>query len=290
MKKKICVIGGCGFLGSHLVDQLVLTKKYEIHVLDYKKKYQNKDAKYYIFDIRDKNKIDIFLKQAHIVYHFAAQADIEDSNLNIINTLDINILGTANILNSCIKNKVSRIIFASSIYVYSEKGSFYRISKQTCESLIEEYCNNSKLNFTNIRFGSLYGPRSDDKNFIFNTLSNAIKYKKIIRGGNGEEIRQYIHVKDAAKSCINFLNNKYSNKNIMITGTEALKIKDLLIMINEIMGNKIKISYSNKKLKAHYNITPFSFRPNLSERYNLKEEISLGEGLLDLLYDIQNND
>ena len=45
----------------------------------------------------------------------------------------------------------------------------------------------------------------------------------------------------------------------MITGTEALKIKDLLIMINEIMGNKIKISYSNKKLKAHYNITPFSF-------------------------------
>ena len=99
----------CGFLGSHLVDQLVLTKKYEIHVLDYKKKYQNKDAKYYIFDIRDKNKIDIFLKQAHIVYHFAAQADIEDSNLNIINTLDINILGTANILNSVLKIKLAEL-------------------------------------------------------------------------------------------------------------------------------------------------------------------------------------
>ena len=164
MKKKICVIGGGGFLGSHLVDELVLTNKFEVHVLDYKKKYENKKAKYFYSDIRDKNKLNKFLKRTHTVYHFAAQADIEESKLKVIDTLDINILGTANILNSCILNKVKRIIFSSSIYVYSNKGGFYRISKQTCESLIEEFCKE-------ITMGEEYVKKQKEKNEYENTFS-----------------------------------------------------------------------------------------------------------------------
>ena len=288
MKKKICVIGGGGFLGSHLVDELILTNKFDVHVFDYKKNYENKYAKYTYSDIREKNKLKNFLKKTHTVYHFAAQADIEESNKDIINTLDINILGTANILNACIVNNVKRIIFASSIYVYSDKGGYYRISKQTCEALIEEFCKNSKLKYTNLRFGSLYGPRSDTRNFIYKTLIQAIKNKKIVRGGDGEEIRQYIHVRDAAMSCIHFLQNKYINKNIMITGSESIKIKDLLVMINEIMNNEISINYSRDKLDSHYKVTPFNFRPNISEKYHPNEEISLGEGIIDLLFQLQN--
>ena len=58
MKKKICVIGGGGFLGSHLVDELVLTNKFDVHVFDYKKNYENKHAKYTYSDIREKNKLN----------------------------------------------------------------------------------------------------------------------------------------------------------------------------------------------------------------------------------------
>ena len=101
----------------------------------------------------------------------------------------------------------------------------------------------------------------------------AIKNKKIVRGGDGEEIRQYIHVR-CCNELYSFLQNKYINKNIMITGSESIKI-NLLVMVNEIMNNEISINYSKDKLDSHYKNAPFNFRPNISEKYHPNEEISL---------------
>ena len=59
-------------------------------------------------------------------------------------------------------------------------------------------------------------------------------------------------------------------------------------MINEIMNNEISINYSRDKIDSHYKVTPFNFRPNISEKYHPNEEISLGEGIIDLLFQLQN--
>ena len=99
-----------------------------------------------------------------------ASPDISFSETNPIETLQTNTIGTCNLIEAALKNKVKKIIFASTIYVNSDKGSFYRISKQACENIIFEYSRLYNLNYTILRFGTLWGPRSNENNAIYNFL------------------------------------------------------------------------------------------------------------------------
>ena len=91
-----------------------------------------------------------------MVYHLAGISDIGDAMISPIKTSKINILGTLNILEGCVKFRVKRFIFASTIYVLSKQGGFYKASKQSSEIFIEEYNKIHKLNFTILRVGSIY--------------------------------------------------------------------------------------------------------------------------------------
>jgi len=166
-------------------------------------------------------------------------------------------------------------------------GSFYRVSKQACEKLIEEYQKQYNLEYTILRYGSLYGPRANEFNSISKMLIQALQDKKIIRRGDGEEIREYIHVKDAAQLSVEALNEKYINKHMVITGTQTLRIKDLLQMIREMFQNNIKIEYTNEVELHHYEITPYAYRPQVARKLVPQTHYDLGQGLLELIYDLQ---
>ena len=142
------------------------------------------------------------------------------------------------------------------------------------------------LNYTILRYGSLYGKRANDFNFIHTAIKEALLYKKIVREGNGNEIRDYIHVNDAATASVDILNEKYNNSYILISGSQSIKVKDLLKMINEILDNQIDINYTDKILDDHYEITPYSFRPRLAKNYLVKEYHDLGQGILNCIYDL----
>ena len=125
------------------------------------------------------------------------------------------------------------------------------------------------------------------RNFIRNSITQALLEGSIDRKGDGNEIRDYIHVKDAAKASIEILDDKFINSHIMIKGTQTIKVKDLLMMINEIMGNKIKINFTEgERYEGHYQLTPYSFRPRVAEKFILETYHDLGQGLLDTIYDI----
>ena len=79
------------------------------------------------------------MEDCDFVYHFAGQPDIDSSSSGPTKTIQTNIMGTQNVLEAARRNNVKRVLFASTIYVYSELGSFYRVSKQACEKIIEEY-------------------------------------------------------------------------------------------------------------------------------------------------------
>ena len=285
-RKTAIVLGGAGFLGSHVADVLS-SLNYSVKIFDcYQSLYTKEGQEMIIGDIMNLEELILQLKGVDIVYHFAGMADIHEANQNPIEAVKHNILGTTNILEACIKNEVERFIFASTVYVYSEHGGVYRSCKQASELLIENYNKLYDLNFTILRFGSLYGKRANKFNWINKIIRQALKEGKMQREGNGEEVRDYIHVKDAAQSCVDMLDKKYENEYIMLTGSQRIKIKDLLIMINEILENKITIEYLNIRMEGHYETTPYTFRPKKKKKYMPDLELDLGQGMLNTIYDV----
>ncbi len=285
--KKVVVFGGSGFLGSYVADALT-EKGYDVTIFDIREsKFINEKQKMVLGDILEKNQVNDVVNNSQYVYHFAGLADINEAKLNPLETITSNVLGTTNILEACKNNNVDRFVFASTIYVYSELGSFYRSSKQACELIIENYFDEYDLNYTILRYGSLYGRRANQFNFIRNAVTQALLDNKIERKGDGEEVRDYIHIKDAAKASVEILNAEFINAHIMIKGTQTIKIKDLLSMISEIMGDKVEINYSKEAhYEGHYQLTPYSFRPRVAKKYILNTYHDLGQGLLDTIYDI----
>ncbi len=284
---QITVFGGAGFLGSHVCDEL--TKKgHKVIIFDVEKsKYIKKNQSMIVGDILKSSDVNEAVKDSEYIYHFAGLADIKEAKQKPIDTIKSNILGTTNILDACRKHNVKRFLFASTIYVYSDLGSFYRSSKQSCELIIENYFEEYDLNYTILRYGSLYGRRANKFNFIKHAITQALIDGKIDRKGDGTEIRDYIHVKDAARASASVLTKDFINSHLMIKGTQSIKVNELLRMINEIMGNKIKINYSKEMhYEGHYQLTPYSFRPRVAEKLLLNTYHDLGQGLLDTIYDI----
>jgi len=285
--KKVLVTGSSGFIGSHVADALK-EQGYKVNLFDaLPSKYKTKSQKEYIGDILNPDDIAKAMKDCQYVFHFAAQADIGSSSDDPTKTIHNNIIGTQNILEIAKKYNVNRIMFASTIYVYSELGSFYRVSKQACEKIIEEYQKEFDLNYTILRFGSLYGPRANNFNAIRSFLIHAIKKQKIIRRGDGEELREYIHVKDAARLSVIALDEKHKNKHLIITGNQQIKVKDLLTMIREIFNNEIEIKFDQEDELHHYEITPYNYKPQVAQKITSDTFYDLGQGILDLIYDLE---
>ena len=283
---KVLVTGSSGFIGSHVAD--ILDKKgYQVILFDADpSKYKTGTQEEFIGDILKPHDIETAVKGCDVVYHFAAQADIGVSSDTPTKTILTNIIGTQNVLEAARKHKVNRLMFSSTIYVYSDLGSFYRVSKQASEKIIEEYQKEFDLDYTILRFGSLYGPRANTFNAIRDIITQALENKKIVRRGDGEEIREYIHVKDAALLSVDALDEEYKNNHLIITGNQQIKIKDLLIMIKEIFHGEIKIEFGQEEELHHYEITPYNYKPQVAKKITPNTYYDLGQGIMDQIYDL----
>lgn len=284
--KKALVFGGSGFLGSHVSDELIKSG-YDVTIFDrVASTFLSEEQNLITGDILDREAVKNAVKNTDIVFHFAAMADIQETIDNPVAAASFNIIGTMNILDACREYKIERIVYSSTIYVYSNQGSFYRSSKQACESFIENYQKEYNLTFTILRYGSLYGPRANNFNFIRNCIRQALLEGRIVRKGDGEEIRDYINIIDAAKSTVMSLKDEYKNSYLMITGQQSIKVKELLAMIKEIMNDQIEIEYTNESMQGHYKTTPYFFKPKVALKITPNNFHDLGQGILDSVYEI----
>jgi len=283
---KILVFGGSGFVGSHVADELT-ERGHEVTIFDMSKsKYMRDNQKMIVGDFLDPKQVNKAVEGQDIVYNFAGIADLDAASNSPVKTIQTNVMGNLNVLEACTKSKVKRYIFASTLYVFSDKGSFYRCSKQACELIIEEYQKKFGLPFTILRYGSLYGKRADASNPIYRMIKDALEKKKIVRNGDGEELREYINVSDAARLSADILSEEYENEHILLSGVQKIRVKDLLSMVKEIMGNNIEIEYKPSSGNSdHYKITPFTFKPNIGKRLVSKHYKDLGEGILECLHE-----
>ena len=290
MAKKVLVVGGSGFLGSHVADELT-EKGYEVTIFDQKKStWINDNQKFIESDLLDREHVIKSLEGFNFVIHFAGIADIGESKEKPLETIETNIIGTANLLEGCRKNKIEKFIFASSVYVFSKYGSFYGKSKQACELLIEEYQNEFNLDYIHVRYGSLYGPRAQEWNGLKKYISEIIKNKQIDLSGNGEEKREYIHVKDAAIMTASLLESDEKNIAVNITGHQVISTLDLFKLIFEVLQLEEKINLSKESnVVSHYKISPYSFQPKESKKLVPKKFIDIGQGVLEIIHEIEDS-
>ena len=280
--KKVLVFGGSGFLGNYLVNELI-SCNYDVTVADVKK--SSSSAKFFYCDIlKIADLKTVFLKKFEFVYNLAGFANLEDAINDPILTMKLNLVANMRIAELCIKHNVSKYVFASSAYAMSEKGSFYGISKLASEKSIEEYHKKNGLDFVIIRYGSVYSEKPFDNNYIFNLIKKSISTGIIDHNGDGQEYREYIHASDAAKLSVEILeSNQFLNKHVVLTGSQGIKRIDLFNMINEIMGNKLKINLSKDNESDHYKFTPYSFQASISKKLVPNPQIDLGQGILETI-------
>ncbi|HJM83522.1 MAG TPA: NAD-dependent epimerase/dehydratase family protein, partial [Nitrospinota bacterium] len=137
--KKVIVFGSAGFLGSY-VAQALTADGHHVRLFDVKQSHNILEGQEMIVgDITEQAAVAEAVKGCSVVYNFAGIADIGEANENPVKTCEINVLGCVNILEAAHIHDVKRFVFASSVYVYSESGAFYRASKQAAERFIEVY-------------------------------------------------------------------------------------------------------------------------------------------------------
>lgn len=280
---KIVVIGGSGFLGSHVSDSLS-ESGYQVTIFDrVASKWLRSDQKMVIGDISDAALLTKIIAGCHAVYNFAAVADLDEALDKPLETVRINILGNVQVLETCRQNKIPRYIYASTVYVNSREGGFYRCSKKAAEEYVLQYHQNYGLDYTILRYGSLYGPRSDDHNGLWRIVKRAVETGIISYQGSSEAMREYIHVEDAARSSVIALGEEFKNESVILTGQEPMRVLDLLKMLAEILGTSQQVEFIDCEQLGHYIRTPYAYQPKLGRKFVPQLHVDLGQGLLQLI-------
>jgi UDP-glucose 4-epimerase len=282
--KKAVVVGGSGFIGSHVADYLS-EAGYQVTIYDFNEsKWARADQVMLVGDILDYDKLSQCIAGADVVYNFAALADLNQALDQPLNTVNINILGNLNVMESCRLHGVSRFIYASTVYVHSREGGFYRCSKQASEAYVEEYQRVFGLDYTILRYGSLYGPRADETNGLCRIVRSALKDGKVRYEGNPDSMREYIHVEDAAKASIDALGDECRNESIVLTGQEPMRVLDMLKMLAEILGlSEGAVEFVDGNYAGHYVRTPYAYQPKLGRKFIPPVHVDLGQGLLQVI-------
>ncbi|MFP4394968.1 MAG: NAD-dependent epimerase/dehydratase family protein [Anaerolineales bacterium] len=266
--QKILVTGGCGFIGSHVVDAF-LAQGYEVVVVDNLSagslKNLNPQAKFYEVDIRSAELADIFdIERPDFVDHHAAQIDVRLSAEKPCYDADVNILGTLNLLECAVRLDVKKFIFISSGgAVYGEPEylpcdeahpiqplSPYGVSKHAIELYLYLYKEIRGLDYTILRYANVYGPRQDpqgEAGVVAIFTDQMLRDDQVTINGSGEQLRDFVYVEDCVAA--NLLAAKDRAGQIYNIGTgRGISVNELFHTLAEITGYQREPYYGPAKL------------------------------------------
>jgi UDP-glucose 4-epimerase len=285
--KIACVFGGSGFLGSHVADKLTIAG-YSVRIFDQNRSpWISEGQEMIVGDLLKADEVEKAVAGADTVFNFAAIADLNEGLRKPIETIKVNILGNAHIMDACVKHGVNRFVYASTVYVYSREGGFYRCSKQSSEHYVEEYQKVYGMDYTILRYGSLYGPRADNSNGLYRIVKHAIETGVVRYEGSAESLREYIHVEDAAQASVAAIGDEFRNQSVILTGQEPMRVVDLLKMLAEILGFNTQVEFIENHQAGHYVRTPYAYQPKLGRKFMPSLHVDLGQGLMQLIDEIR---
>lgn len=288
---KYLITGGCGFIGSNLVDFLI-KKDHEVVVIDNESSevvYKNPEAKYFKYSITDIKKTNNLYKNIDCVFHMAAKARIQKCIKDPIETTKTNYLGTNAVLECCKNNNVRRIIFSSTSSIYGNSVSpqketdfpnclnVYSLSKFCAEQLCNFYNKTYGLDVGILRYFNVYGKRESKKGPYASVLGIFRKQKRKNKSltvvGDGSQKRDFTDVRDVINANLLLCNyelklnsevfNVGSGRNISILEV-ANKISDDITFLPERLGE------SKETLADITKISKLGYEP----KFNLYDYIS----------------
>jgi len=299
------VLGGCGFLGSHLVDGL-LDKGYEIVVFD-KVDVDTKNINHNLNkidliegDFANKNDLQRAIRDIDYIFHFIGTTLPESSTKNPVYDIETNVISSINLLEIAKSGNVKKIIFASSggtIYGIPQKVPIpedhptnpicaYGISKLMIEKYLHLYFSLHGLDYVSLRFSNAYGERQDpDKS----QGVIGVFLEKIIRGdpiniwGDGKVVRDYIYVKDIVDACLKASELKQTKYHIFNIGSgNGISLNELIEIIRKGAGKEIKVKYTQgRKIDVPINILDttlakkvFGWKPKVLIEQGIKTVLS----------------
>ncbi|MDD4607081.1 MAG: UDP-glucose 4-epimerase GalE [Patescibacteria group bacterium] len=260
--KKILVTGGAGFIGSHVVNDLIHAQ-YKVVVLDnlstgYKKLISPR-AEFIKGDLRQIKFIKKALEGCEAVIHLAAHSVVPYSVKRPRFTIEQNLAGGANLLEACRKQKIKKLIFSSTASIYGEPDNVpikeddakypnhaYGASKLAFEKLLSAYYQSYNLNSIALRYFNAYGPNEmhcPETHAIPLFIQAILKQEPIQIYGDGLQIRDYVYVKDISKAHVLVLESDIKFDYFNIGSQKGTSVLNLVKTIFKVMGVETKIKY-----------------------------------------------
>lgn len=305
---EILVIGGAGFIGSHVVEELIKEDVEEIVVYDnfFRGTRENlrtalKDPRVKVYDVGgDITQSDILesaIRGKDYVFHLAALWLLQCYEFPRA-AFDVNMRGTFNVLEACVNNNIKKLVYSSSASVYGDaielpmtedhpynNRTFYGATKIAGEHMCRAFYDRYKLDYVGLRYMNVYGARQDYKGayvaVIMKILDRIDKGLPPIVYGDGSQAYDFIYVSDVARANICALKSDMSDRFYNVGKGVKTSIKELCEMILDITGSNLKIQYEPAGQTFVSNRIGSTKRAEAE--INFKANIELREGLTKLI-------
>ena len=259
----VAVTGGSGFIGSELCLKL-LEKKHKVFIYDItepNKELDHDNLTFYNLDLLNKDEVNKAFKNIDIVFHLAGVV-LGGMKKNPQLGIELNIMGTMNVLESCRINDIKKIMVASTFYVYdciknldtvSEnttlnimESSYFGASKIMDELITRRFCEQNLIKFNILRFGSVYGA-GKASNSVKKFITNTINKVETEVWGRGNRKNQFTYVKDIADGCILALEKNIWGNILNLVSPQLTSTKNLANIIEKKFGGKFYFDESKKE-------------------------------------------
>jgi UDP-glucose 4-epimerase len=266
--KKVLVTGGAGFIGSFVVTELLKENVGEIVIYDnlargdmsyIEEQLKDPRCNYFKGDLREIDLLNTAMTGCDYVIHLAAMWLLHCKDYPRT-AFDVNIQGTFNVLEACVNNQVSRLVYSSSASVYGDASevpmteehpfnnrNFYGASKIACEAMCRAFYDRYDLDYVGLRYMNVYGPHQDQTaayTGVVPIMLNKIDANEPpVINGDGTQAYDFIYVEDVARSNVSALKATSTDEFYNVGSGVQTSIKELCDLILELKESDLKVSY-----------------------------------------------
>lgn len=248
MTSVVLVTGGAGFIGSHVVDRLAAAG-HRPRILDLRRSPWHEDGEFetVIGDIRRPEDVARAIRGCDAVCHLAAAADVAEVHAHPAWATELNSTGTLNVLEAARQAGVRRVVYASTVWVYSDveadeatedtllpsPAHLYTAAKLSGELYCHSYAELYGIEPTILRFGIPYGPRARPAAVIPSFVDRALRGEPLTIAGTGEQERTFVYVEDLAEGVVQALAPHAAGRTYNLAGTETTTVRELAEIVRE---------------------------------------------------------